>query len=123
MTLCVRWVLVASAIVCALQAAAETVAPAYPDFTFKRISAPKSGSQKRIMVQIDPVEQAERLASALPAPEHPIPRGGVDPALGPVPSTPAAPLGSYSWFWDQVSPNLADKAGRFSLALDPVRHA
>ena len=117
MTLGVRWVLVASVIVCAMQAAAETVAPVYPDFTFKRISAPKAGSQKRIMVQIDPAEQAERLASALPAPEHPIPRGAADPALGPVPPMPAAPLGSYSWFWDQVSPKLADKAGRFSLAL------
>ena len=30
---------------------------------------------------------------------------------------PAAPTGSYDWFWKAVSPKLEDKAGRFSLAL------
>lgn len=117
MTLSVRWAVFASAVVCALQAGAETPPQTYPDFTFKRISAPKSGSQKRITVQINPEEQAARLASALPPPEHPIPRGEADPALVPAAPMPAAPLGSYGWFWDQVSPKLTDKTGRFSLAL------
>ncbi len=117
MALRVRSAVFAIAIVCALQAGAETPPQVYPDFTFKRISAPKSGAQKRITVQIDPEEQAERLASALPPPENPIPRGEADPALVPATPMPAAPLGSYSWFWDQVSPKLDDKSGRFSLAL------
>ncbi|MCY1127011.1 lytic transglycosylase domain-containing protein [Frigidibacter sp. RF13] len=90
----------------------------YPSFTFKRISAPKAGTTKRITVQIDPAEQAARLAApVLPPPENPIPRGGADPDLKPVPAMPGVPLGSYAWFWDQVSPNLGEGAGRFSLAL------
>lgn len=117
MALRVRLAVFAIAVACALQAGAETPPQVYPDFTFKRISAPKSGDQKRITVQIDPEEQAVRLASALPPPENPIPRGQADPALVPAPPMPAAPLGSYSWFWDQVSPKLDDKSGRFSLAL------
>ncbi len=117
MALRVRLMAMACALTCAVQAGAETVQPAYPDFTFKRISAPKTGTQKRITIQIDPAEQATRLASALPPPENPILRGGADPALVPDIPLPAGPTGGYSWFWDQVSPKLADKSGRFSLAL------
>lgn len=110
---------IACEVVFAFSAGAETAVPAYPDFTFKRITAPTSGTgAKRITVQIDPVEQAERLASAqLPLPENPIPKGGADPALIPDTAMPAAPTGSYDWFWKAVSPKLEDKAGRFSLAL------
>lgn len=96
-------------------AAAESGPKGYPDFTFKRIGAPKSTSAKRITVQIDPEEQAERLASApLPPPENPIPRGGRAPGL-----EPAAPSGpsEYDWYWKAVSPALSDGAGRFSHAL------
>ena len=102
----------------AVPAQAETAPEPYPTFTFKRISAPKAAGQKRITVQIDPAEQAARLALApLPPPEHPIPRGGADPVLTPLPPTPGVAPGTYAWFWDQVSPKLGDGAGRFSTAL------
>lgn len=117
----VRLAAFAAAIIYATGVSAETATPIVPqplaDFTFRRIAVPKSGTQKRITVQIDPVEQAERLASAMPPPENPIPRGGVDPALVPDVPAPAAAPGAYSWFWQAVSPKLGDKAGRFSQAL------
>ena len=97
-----------------------TASNGYPDFTFKRISAPsKAGTPagvgaKRITVQIDPEEQAQRLATApLPPPENPIPRGGVAPGLEPALPQPSA----YDWYWDKVSPALGDRDGRFSSAL------
>ena len=122
MTRGVSCIAIAFAVVLAIPARAETPLPTYPDFTFKRISAPKSGTAaKRITVQIDPVEQAERLASAqLPPPENPIPKGGADPALVPDAAMPAVPSGSYDWFWKAVSPKLEDKNGRFSLALSTL---
>lgn len=93
---------------------------AWPEFTFKRISAPKSGTAKRITVQIDPDEQAARLAAAPPPPENPIPRGGAAPGLIPDSNLPAVAAGAYSWFWDEVSPKIADKDGRFSHALSSL---
>ncbi|MEZ5777849.1 MAG: lytic transglycosylase domain-containing protein [Paracoccaceae bacterium] len=102
------------------ETAAKSAAEAYPDFTFKRISAPGSkplpGGAKRITVQIDPAEQARRLASTpLPPPENPIPRGGAAPGLAPAPALPQP--SSYDWYWQAVSPALSDGAGRFSTAL------
>jgi soluble lytic murein transglycosylase-like protein len=99
---------------------AQEQAPAsdYPVFTFKRISASSATAGKRITVQIDPAEQARRLAlPALPPPENPIPRGGAAPGVAP--SAPAAP-GQYDWFWAAVSPALGDGAGRFPLALEAL---
>ncbi|MBC7142516.1 MAG: lytic transglycosylase domain-containing protein [Rhodobacteraceae bacterium] len=99
-----------------------TAANGYPDFTFKRISAPKASGAapatgaKRITVQIDPEEQARRLAARLPPPEHPIPRGGAAPGLEPALPQPSA----FDWYWDAVSPALADGAGRFSTALSAL---
>lgn len=102
------------------------VAPqALPEFTFKRISAPAPGTAKRITVQIDPAEQAARLAIApLPLPENPIPRGGADPALrpDPAPPQPGVPLGAYEWFWDLVPTAIDQNDGRFSLALESLTH-
>ncbi len=101
--------------------AAESAAPPppiLPSFTFKRISAPKSGTKKRITVQIDPAEQAARLAEPfLPLPDKPIPKGSADPALLPLPMDIGVPVGSYAWFWEKVSPKIDEGAGRFSLAL------
>jgi membrane-bound lytic murein transglycosylase B len=108
-------------------AQAETAPDAYPDFTFKRISAPGfKGSTvagaKRITVQIDPEEQARKLAAgALPLPERPIPRGEADPAV--LPSDPHPPASAYDWYWDIVSPKQADGAGRFSKALQALTQA
>ncbi len=86
------------------------------DFTFRRI---KVGGQKgpRITVQIDPAEQARRLAAAPKAEPY------VAPVSEPVPdgntAKPAVPVGetAYGWFWDSVSPTLGAVQGRFPLAL------
>ncbi|MCB2117394.1 MAG: lytic transglycosylase domain-containing protein [Rhodobacteraceae bacterium] len=101
-------------------AEAKSVSP-YPDFTFKRISAPTglpgTGGAKRITVQIDPEEQAERLAARPPMPDNPIPRGGVDPDVARERAADLPQPSEFDWYWDQVSPALDAGAGRFSLAL------
>ncbi len=108
-------------------ALAETTPEPYPDFTFKRISAPgagktATGGPKRITVQIDPEEQARRLAAgALPLPENPIPKGKADPAL--LPADPTPPASAYDWYWKIVSPGIADGDGRFSAALQALTQA
>ncbi|SPH24638.1 Soluble lytic murein transglycosylase [Defluviimonas aquaemixtae] len=106
---------VTAALLGAGAAAAETAPQPYSDFTFKRISAPSASGSKRITVQIDPEEQARRLATPqLPPPENPIPRGGAAPGL--LPAAPSGPS-EYDWYWDNVSPALGAGAGRFPLAL------
>jgi soluble lytic murein transglycosylase-like protein len=89
------------------------------DFTFRRI---KVGERKgpRITVQIDPVEQARRLATAKkpepytkPASEAATGGGAADAGQ------PVAPVANaaYGWFWDNVSPTMGAVQGRFPLAL------
>ncbi|MCB2111424.1 MAG: lytic transglycosylase domain-containing protein [Defluviimonas sp.] len=104
----------------ALPAARAVQAPRkeFEPFTFKRISAPVAGAApagaRRITVQIDPDEQARRLATAaLPLPENPIPRGAAAPGLGPVLPQPS----DYDWYWNSVSPALGATDGRFPQAL------
>ncbi|MFZ1725680.1 MAG: lytic transglycosylase domain-containing protein [Albidovulum sp.] len=108
------WSIGLAAMLAAASAPAQEVREPYPDFTFKRIGAAPVAGQKRITVQIDPEEQRKRLASALPPPEHPIPRGGVAPGLELDGQTGN---GQYEWYWREVSPALGDKTGRFSSAL------
>ncbi len=104
-----------AAMVSAQAAGADSVI--YPDFTFKRIAPPKSGSSKRITVQIDPEEQKRMLAAVMAPPEHPIPSGGADPSL--TPAAPATPT-AYDWYWEKVSPALAAREDRFAAALDAL---
>lgn len=84
-------------------------------FTFRRIKVSDTRPGNRISVQIDPAEQARRLAAtawkdpALQMPK-PLPQGRTDqPAQ--------APDASYAWYWDLVSPGLGDRDGRFPLAM------
>ncbi len=108
-------------LIAATAATAEADKGVYPDFTFKRISAPKPDVGKRITVQIDPAEQARMLAAVMPAPENPIPRGGAAPGLAPSPSgMPSTPAGAYAWFWDIVPPALDQRDGRFSKSLSAL---
>lgn len=72
---------------CAPVALAESPPP-YPEFTFKRVKPPAAG-QKRIDVQITP-QQPKAPQGAAPAVQ------------------PAAPVGSYDWYWSIVSPALQD---------------
>lgn len=88
------------------------------DFTFRRIKAGDRVSGRLITVQIDPVEQARRLAAT--AWKDPALKSSDPPAQPPDPAAaePApAPSSSYAWFWDMVPPGLAAVDGRFPAAL------
>lgn len=73
------------------------------DFTFRRIAPPKAGVGPRITVQIDPAEQARRLA-AFPVvrPRDPV----VADENAAEPSVPGG-VGAYGWYWDLVPPSSA----------------
>ena len=98
---------------------------AFPEFQAKRVTAPGAKTaavpdpaRRRITVQIDPKEQAERLA-ALPKFPAATPKIDSDAAEGPRP--PAQAGGSYDWFWDAVSPAMADSGpGRLDTALRAI---
>jgi soluble lytic murein transglycosylase-like protein len=101
------------AILCAVSPL--SVAAELEDFTFKRV---KVGGEagKRITVQIDPVEQARRLAATAwkdPAlkSEEPAPV-----ALAPGEAAPA-PKSNYAWYWDMIPTGISDAAGRFPSAM------
>ena len=111
----VLWIAGAAAAAGPVALRAEIVA-GIDDFTFHRI---KVGERKgpRITVQIDPAEQARRLAVMPKAEPY------VAPVAEPAPpgdaGLPAAPVAdtAYGWFWDSVSPTLGAVQGRFPLAL------
>ncbi|WP_092888200.1 lytic transglycosylase domain-containing protein [Roseicitreum antarcticum] len=88
--------------------------PGHEDFTFRRIAPGTSSGGPRITVQIDPAEQARRLAAAprVPAPQV-------------APTTPGAATttGAHGWFWNVVSPDITQGAGRFAQAVNAVGNA
>ncbi|MEO0389414.1 MAG: lytic transglycosylase domain-containing protein [Pseudomonadota bacterium] len=91
-----------AALICAVPGAADTPAP-FPDFSAKRIKAPKPGAVPRITVQIDP---------AAPAP---VQTGSAAPQ-----SRSAA---RFDWFWQAVSPEAsASGPGRLEPALVAIRN-
>lgn len=96
--------------------------PSLSDFTFRRVRPPAPGEKgPRIQVQIDPAEQARRLAAMAPKrPRAEDPRhhdaGAALAALAPPPGTPRAP-GSYAWFWEKVPAAMGAGPGRYPLAL------
>jgi len=98
---------------------APRVARPLEDFTFRRVAAPPPGSRPRITVQIDPAEQARRLA-AFPdvVPRAPTPEGP------PVPGgLPGGPPSGFEWYWAQVSPRAADRGpGRVMQALAALQN-
>ncbi len=78
----------------------------FPDFTFKRVGVPQTGSNKRITVQIAP--QAPQAPVETPNQE--------ESALAPDPVFP--------WFWDAVSRDLAAEAQpRFETAQTAISKA
>ena len=85
------------------------------DFTFRRIAVAPPDSGPRITVQIDPEEQARRLAL---------------PAARPVPATPGqtglpadVPTARFGWFWTRVPTARDATEGRFLLAMQSLRNA
>ncbi len=80
--------------------------PPFPEFTFKRVKPPKAGTQNRITIQIDPEVQAAATTGTATQ--------TTDQSAGPGVSD----LGQYDWFWQTVSPKLADTGpGRLRKAL------
>lgn len=100
-----------------LSLANPTSGLAETDFTFKRVKVSDMLPGKRITVQIDPEEQARRLAVPKPDPavqakapeESAAPEGPLSPV--------APPTSAYAWYWDLVPPGLSDVDGRFPMAL------
>ncbi|MCL1629620.1 MULTISPECIES: lytic transglycosylase domain-containing protein [Roseinatronobacter] len=80
------------------------------DFTFRRIAVGESGAGKRITVQIDPAEQAARIAAAprVPQTPPPTPEGAPD----------RASPGNFAWFWERVPPKGGPDVSRFLAARD-----
>ena len=84
------------------------------DFTFRKVKPPGAGGGPRITVQIDPAEQARRLAALPRAEPWTAPEEAVAAAAAPA-ATPAQ--AAYGWFWDMVSPARGAVAGRFGTAM------
>lgn len=84
------------------------------DFSFKRVKVNDNLPGKRIIVQIDPAEQARLLALAPKIDPNPV----ASPPKDPKDSAPVAPTSaSYDWFWQTISPARDQVDGRFPLAL------
>jgi soluble lytic murein transglycosylase-like protein len=91
--------------------------PLAQDFTFRRVKPPAAAGGPRITVQIDPAEQARRLAVA----PRPAPLPAPDPApAGAAPLPVPAPGAAYAWFWDAVPPTLGARQGRFGAAMSAL---
>ncbi|WP_417599634.1 lytic transglycosylase domain-containing protein [Pararhodobacter oceanensis] len=108
------------ALLAAVLAVASYVPPANAeDFTFRRIAvAPQNGSS-RITVQIDPEEQARRIAP--PEPVAPSPTALAAPSATPDASTP--PTARFGWYWDYVPAGLTQGEGRFLASIAALRMA
>ncbi|SOB93288.1 transglycosylase-like protein with SLT domain [Rhodobacter sp. JA431] len=102
---------------------AET-GPTVHHFTPKRVLPPKKGQTRFLTIQIDPEEQRRQLAAQAAKPFEPL-------TATPPPETSAAPSSGggrakdgasarYAWYWDQVSPTLGDRAGRFTKAISAL---
>ncbi|MGA0541653.1 lytic transglycosylase domain-containing protein [Neotabrizicola sp. VNH66] len=89
------------------------------DFTFRRVKVSEMEAGKRITVQVDPVEQARRLAAtawkdpALKSADLPPVEAEAGAPLAPAP----APKSNYAWFWDLVPAGRAEVGGRFPAAM------
>lgn len=87
-------------------------------FTFRSVKPPAPGTKRFITVQIDPVEQAQRLAASPRVVAKTRDHSGLLPPVG-VDSdkVPAPAAGPLDWYWELVSPDIADRSGRFERAI------
>jgi soluble lytic murein transglycosylase-like protein len=79
------------------------------DFSARRVVVDKNRTGPRITVQIDPAEQARRLATA--------PKSLPRVAAAVVPLSPNPPSAAYSWFWEKVPTGQGARDGRYALAM------
>lgn len=93
--------------------------PYQSDFAARRVVVGKSPKGPRITVQIDPVEQAKRLAVA-PKPVAPAAAtdtGTQTDLAAMAPLAPVKPTAAYGWYWDKVPTAQGAKDGRYALAM------
>ncbi|MEH7829689.1 lytic transglycosylase domain-containing protein [Gemmobacter denitrificans] len=93
-------------------------APEFEDFTFRSVKPPAPGTGKRITIQIDPAEQARRLAAS---PKVDRDKEAQSVAAAASPSAPLAPVApvpaTYAWFWDVIPTARQAVDGRFPSAM------
>jgi soluble lytic murein transglycosylase-like protein len=85
------------------------------DFTFRRVGVAPPSVGQRITVQIDPEEQARRIA-----PPSVVERAVPQPALVAMPTPETA---RFAWFWTRVRPELDQGEGRFLASMAALREA
>lgn len=109
---------VLAAVICLAPLVAAGEIASGQDFSFKRVKVGGGLPGKRITVQIDPAEQARRLA-ALPKVEQRQPAGATaQPAVAPgAAAAPTPASAKYGWFWESVPVQRDQASGRFTLAL------
>lgn len=108
--------MIALAVVAALITAAPVSAE---DFTFRRIAvAPQTGGH-RITVQIDPEEQARRIA---PPPSQPVAAPAMQHPTD-IPQQPTPDSARFGWFWTHVQSGIGQGQGRFLAAMQALRDA
>lgn len=105
---------VAAALICA---PISTAAQETEDFTFRRIGVGEPDTGRRITVQIDPAEQARRIAPPAQAARL-TPR----PAA-PVETTPGPAGSRFAWFWTRVRPERDQGQGRFLASMTALSEA
>jgi soluble lytic murein transglycosylase-like protein len=88
--------------------------PYQGDFSARRVVVAKMPNGPRITVQIDPVEQAKRLAVA-PKPVAPDTPNQIGVVATDVPAAPTS--AAYGWYWDKVPTAQGAKDGRYDLAM------
>ena len=94
--------------------------PTVHHFEPRRVLPPKAGQTRFLTIQINPEEQAAALAAQAAKPCAPL-TATPPPAPGAGTGRPAdGGAASYAWFWNVVSPTLADRAGRFQQAIDAL---
>ena len=88
---------------------------------FKRVRPPAAGTTRRILVQIDPEEQARVLAAGIAAARL-RKEQGQEVATDVAPTLPTGQPSTQTsdvldWYWQAVSPSLGESDGRFSQAV------
>lgn len=111
----ITWAIVTMAIAVGQPAAAQWE-PIQPDFTFKRVPAPTSGTTARITVQIDP--SAPPLPGLVSGPPPRVTLDDVTPDRAATRIAMPAPSG-FEWFWTIVPSDVGSTgAARFAKAME-----
>ena len=105
-------------------ASEDVYPPPFEEFTFRKIAPPESSGGRRITIQIDPEEQARRLAPPPKPPEPPVEPEETEEDTRSAAVETGPTDDPYKAFWALVSPRIEDaNAERLDtalLALDAV---